>query len=275
MEELNDQELNDESTEIEEEEEELNHTDKLVGVITEPANTFSEMSKFPAQTIDWIVPLLVFILFVSLSTIIMQTNPIIKHAMIEKQMEAIEKNMNEAVKTGRMTQEQVDSQMESMRERIAGGGMIILIPQVVGIFIVTFIIFFAVTGYFFALSKFGLKGEGTYKDGMVAYGLPLYIAAIQVIINLILAMLMDKMVTDTSIATLMDTDKTQLAGFFLSKVDPLSIWFYAVVGVGFAKMFKSDNIGKYMGMVIASWLIFSLIFFYIGKAVPMLNFAGA
>jgi len=28
-------------------------------------------------------------------------------------------------------------------------------------------------------------------------------------------------------------------------------------------------------MVIASWLIFSLIFFYIGKAVPMLNFAGA
>ncbi len=275
MEELNDQELNDESTEIEEEEEELNHTDKLVGVITEPANTFSEMSKFPAKTVDWIVPLLIFILFVSLSTIIMQTNPIIKRAMIEKQMEAIEKNMDEAVKTGRVTQEQVDSQMESIRERIAGGGMIMLIPQVVGIFIVTFIIFFAVTGYFFALSKFGLKGEGTYKDGMVAYGLPLYIAAIQVIINLILAMLMDKMVTDTSIATLMDSDKTQLAGFLLSKVDPLSIWFYAVVGVGFAKMFKSDNIGKYVGMVIASWLIFSLIFFYIGKAVPMLNFAGA
>ena len=43
MEELNDQELNDESTEIEEEEEELNHTDKLVGVITEPANTFFSM----------------------------------------------------------------------------------------------------------------------------------------------------------------------------------------------------------------------------------------
>jgi len=274
MEELNDQELNDESTEIEEEEEELNHTDKLVGVITEPANTFSEMSKFPAKTVDWIVPLLIFILFVSLSTIIMQTNPIIKRTMIDKQMEAIEKNMDEAVKTGRMTQEQVDSQMESIRERIVGGGMIMLIPQVVGIFIVTFIIFFAVSGYFFALSKFGLKGEGTYKDGMVAYGLPLYIAAIQVIINLILAMLMDKMVTDTSIATLMDSDKTQLAGFLLSKVDPLSIWFYAVVGIGFAKMFKSDNIGKYVGMVIASWLIFSLIFFYIGKAVPMLNFAG-
>lgn len=275
MEELNDQKLNDESTEIEEEEEELNHSDKLVGVITDPANTFLETSKFPAKTTDWIIPLLIFILFVSVSTIIMQTNPIIKYDMIEKQMEAIKKNMDEAVKTGRMTQEQVDSQMESIRERIAGGGMMMLIPQVVGIFIVTFIIFFAIAGYFFALSKFGLKGEGTFKDGMVAYSLPLYIAAIQVIINLILAMLMDKMVTDTSIATFMDADKTQLAGFLLSKVDPLSIWFYAVVGIGFAKMFKSDSLGKYVGMVIASWLIFSLIFFYLGKAVPFLNFVGA
>jgi len=274
MEELNDKELNNESIETEEEEE-LNHTDKIVGVITEPTNMFSQVSQFTAKTVDWIVPLLIFILFVSLSTIIMQTNPQIKHDMIEKQMEAIEKNIDEAVKSGRMTQDQADSQMDTIRERIAGGGIAIMIPQIVGIVIVVFIIFFAVSGYFFAVSKFGLKGNGSYKDGMVAYGLPLYIAVIQVIINLILAMLMDKMVTDTSIATLMDSDKTQLAGFLLSKVDPLSIWFYGVVGIGFAKMFKSDSIGKYVGMVIVSWLIFSIIFFYIGKAVPFLNFAGA
>ena len=274
MEELNDKELNNESIETEEEEE-LNHTDKIVGVITEPTNMFSQVSQFTAKTVDWIVPLLIFILFVSLSTIIMQTNPQIKHDMIEKQMEAIEKNIDEAVKSGRITQDQADSQMDAIRERIAGGGIAIMIPQIVGIVIVVFIIFFAVSGYFFAVSKFGLKGNGSYKDGMVAYGLPLYIAVIQVIINLILAMLMNKMVTDTSIATLMDSDKTQLAGFLLSKVDPLSIWFYGVVGIGFAKMFKSDSIGKYVGMVIVSWLIFSIIFFYIGKAVPFLNFAGA
>ncbi len=51
--------------------------------------------------------------------------------MIEKQMEAIEKNMDDAVISGRMTQEQVDSQMESIRDRIAGGGMMMLIPQIV------------------------------------------------------------------------------------------------------------------------------------------------
>lgn len=147
-----------------------------------------------------------------------------------------------------------------------------IIPQIVGIFIFTFVVFFIVCGYFFAASKFGLQGVGTFKDGMVAYGLPLYIAAIQMILTLILAMLMNKMVADTSIATFIDADKKEFMGFLLSKIDPLSIWFYSVVGVGFAKMFKSESVGKYVGMVIASWLIFSALFFFIGKAVPFLNF---
>ncbi len=274
MEGFNDQEQNTEPLETEEEEE-LSHTDKLVGVITEPKNTFSEISRFPPKTVDWIVPLLIFIVAVSLSTILMQTNPQIKYQMIEKQMEAIEKNMGEAVQTGRITQEQMDSQMETIRERIESGGAAMLVPQVVGIVIVTFIIFFVIAGYFFVISKFGLKGEGTFKDGMVAYGLPFYIAAIQIIVNLILAMLMSKMVSDTSLATFMDIDKTEFLGFLISKIDPFSIWFYVVVGIGFAKMFKSDSISKYIGMVIGSWLIFSVLFFFLGKAIPFLNFAGA
>ncbi|NOX65503.1 MAG: hypothetical protein GXO85_06815, partial [Chlorobi bacterium] len=222
MEGFNDQDQNTEPLETEEEEE-LTHTDKLVGVITEPKNTFSEMAKSAAKTVDWIVPLLIFIVMVSLSTILMQTNPQIKYQMVEKQMEAVEKNMNEAVQTGRITQEQMDTQMESMRERIESGGAAMLIPQVVGIVIVTFIIFFVISGYFFTVSKFGLKGEGTYKDGMVAYGLPFYIAAIQIIVNLILAMLMSKMVTGISLATFMDIDKTEFLGFIISKIDPFSI----------------------------------------------------
>jgi len=274
MEGFNDQDQNTEPLKTEEEEE-LSHTDKLVGVLTEPKNTFSEVAKSAAKTVDWIVPLLIFIVMVSLSTILMQTNPQIKYQMVEKQMEAIEKNMSEAVQTGRITQEQMDTQMESMRERIESGGAAMLIPQVVGIVIVTFIIFFVISGYFFTVSKFGLKGEGTYKDGMVAYGLPFYIATIQIIVNLILAMLMSKIVNDTSLATFMDIDKTEFLGFIISKLDPFSIWFYIVVGIGFAKMFKSDSIGKYVGMVIGSWLVFSILFFFLGKAFPLLNFAGA
>ena len=274
MDNLNDDKLNEE-VEVEdefEEEFELSHSDKLVGVFSEPGNVFSKIAQVPAKTVDWIVPLLVFIVVLSLSTIIMQTNPQIKYSMIEKQTEAIEKNFSEAVNSGRMTQEQADTQMEAIRERMEGGGMAMVIPQLVGIVIFTFIVFFVMSGFYFLVAKFGLKGDGGYSSAMVAYGLPFYIASVQVILQVIVAMLMAKMVTDLSVTTFLGLDKSEFVGFLLSKLDLFSIWFYVVVGIGLAKMFKSDNTKKYIIAIIALWLGFSFLFFYLANAIPFLSF---
>lgn len=275
MDDLNNDKLNEEEvveTDDFEEEFELSHSDKLVGVFAEPCNMFSKVAQVSAKTVDWIVPLLVFIVVLSLSTIIMQTNPQIKYSMIEKQTEAIEKNFNEAVNTGRMTQEQADTQMEAIRERMESGGMAMVIPQLVGIVIFTFIVFFVMSGFYFLVAKFGLKGDGGYSNAMVAYGLPFYIASVQVILQVIVAMLMAKMVTDLSVTTFLGLDKSEFVGFLLSKLDLFSIWFYVVVGIGLAKMFKSENTKKYVITVIALWLGFSFIFFYLANAVPFLSF---
>ncbi len=37
-------------------EEELSHTDKMVGVFAEPATMYEKTSHFPPKTIDWIIP---------------------------------------------------------------------------------------------------------------------------------------------------------------------------------------------------------------------------
>ncbi len=274
MEEQNDQNLNPEPTEIEEEleEEEFSHTDKMVGVFTEPVNTFTKMAKQETHTTDWVIPLLVFIVLLIASTVIMQTNPQIKYDMVEKQIEQVEKGLDEAVKNGQMTQDQADTQIEQTRGFMENAGAAMLIPQVIGILIISFIVFFVVSGYYFALSKFGLKGEGTYKESMVGYGLPFYIAGVQVILVLILSMVMNKMLTDTSVASFIDADKTQILGFLLSKLDPLSIWFYFVVSIGLSRMFKAENCKNYVIMVFVSWIAFSLVFFYLAKAVPALSF---
>lgn len=248
MSELNDDNLKEDEL-LDEEEFELNHSDKMVGVFSEPTTTFEKIAQMPAKTIDWIVPLLVFIVVLSLSTFIMQSNPEIKFSMMEKQLESIEKNFSEAVNSGRMTQEQADAQIETIRERMEEGGMAMLIPQIVGIVIFTFIVFFVISGFYFAVVKFGIKGEGPYSNAMVAYGLPFYIASVQVILQVIVAMLMGKMVTDLSITTFAGLDKTEILGFLLSKLDVFSIWFYVVVGIAFAKMFKSENTKKYVGTI--------------------------
>ncbi|OGU58201.1 MAG: hypothetical protein A2V66_01445 [Ignavibacteria bacterium RBG_13_36_8] len=250
---------------------ELSHTDKLVGVFSEPISTFSRIAGFPAKTIDWLIPVIIVIVIATVANILMMSNPAIKYSVIEQQMERIEQNLNEMVAEGRLTQEQAEQQMEQIRDRIEnqiGAGMIL---QIVGIIIVTFIVFFIVSSVFFLLAKFLFKGEGTYRSAMVAYGLPYYIIVIQIIVMVILALSMDKFFQSTSVAAFLDLPPRTFSGYLLNKLDIFSIWFYTIVGIGFAKMFKSDKIGKYLAMTFGAWIGFSIIMYFLAQAIPLLR----
>ena len=58
------------SVESEQEEFEMNHTDKIVGVFSEPGKTFAKMAKFPLKTADWIIPVCTLIIITILSIIV-------------------------------------------------------------------------------------------------------------------------------------------------------------------------------------------------------------
>ncbi len=271
MEDLNDNKFNDEEL-LEEDEFEFSHSDKLVGLFSEPANTFAKIAQAPTKVIDWLIPLLIVIVVSSLSTFIMMSNPQIKFDLMEKQTEAMEKTFSEYVDSGAMTQEQADAQIEKTREAMEKGGTAIMVSQIVATVVMGFIVFFIISGFYYGVTRLILKGDGTFSNAMVAYGLPYYIIALQIVFMAIAAMLMNKMVSDLSITTFLDLDKTEFVGFLLSKLDLFTIWFYVVVGIGLAKMFKSDDTKKYIGMVLGLWFGFSLLFFYIANAVPFLSF---
>ena len=148
------------------------------------------------------------------------------------------------------------------------------IPQIIGIVIVTFLIFFVVSGVYLLFAKFVLKGTGSYSFAMVGYGLPFYIATLQIIVMVILAMILNKFLADTSVGSFIDADKKEFTGFLLSKLDIFSIWFYAIVSIAYAKLFKSESTGKYFAMIFGLWIGFSIIFFFLAKAVPFLKWFG-
>ena len=262
---------------VEAEEFEINHTDKLVGLFSEPGNTFSKMSKFPPKTADWIIPLVIIMVVALLSNIVMMSNPTIKMSIIEKNMKQVEKQFSDMVASGQMTQAQADQQLDNMRERFDQGVTPATIAiSAISIIVITFIVFFVVSGVFLLFAKFALKGTGTYKEAMVAYGLPHYIIVLQVIVMVILAFIMNKYMTGTSIAAFTGADTTTIGGFLLSKADIFSIWFYAAVAIGYAKMFKSNSAGKYFAMIFGLWIGFSLLLFFLAKALPFLRwFTGA
>lgn len=258
-----------------EEQDELGITDKLVGVLTEPSTLFSKLAKSTPNNMDWFIPLLVVIILGIASLFISMSNPEVRASATEKQMEMIEKNFQEAVDNGQMTQAQADEQLDRIQEQIENAGSGQLIMQAVGIFIFIFIMFFIIAGVFHLFAKSALSGDGTYKHAMVAYGLPSYITALQIIVMIVLTIFFGRMFMDTSVGSFLEMDKSTFIGMILHKLDIFSIWFYFAVSVGFAKMYKSENIGKYLAMVFGLWIGFSVLMFFLAKALPFLRWFGA
>ena len=249
---------------------ELNHTDKMVGVFTEPNATFTAISKFAVKNSDWLIPILVVIIVSVAANLAMMSNPIIKATIMEKSINQVQKNLQEAVEAGRLSQEKADEQLEKIRdnmERSMGSPIL----SFVGPFLYTFITFFIISGIFFLFAKFALGGDGTYSTSMVAYGLPHYIIVVQTIIILILALAMDRPFRDLSVATFLDYDRTTIAGFLLGRLDVFSIWFYSVVSIAYARMFKSESTGKYFAMIFGLWIGFGLLMFIGAKFLPFLR----
>ena len=194
-----------------------------------------------------------------------------KEVYFEAKKQGIDR-IEKMVESGTMTREQgdeainaIDQQMEFMQGPI---GWVITIATTL---IFGFIIFFIIVGIYFLFVKFILKGQGTFASALVANGLTSYISILQIIIGGILTMLFGKMIMDTSLASIMGSDKTTLTGWLLSKVDPISIWAYIILAIGLAKMFKSESTGKYYALVIGLWLIGGFILFQLAQAVPFLQ----
>jgi len=245
-------------------EQELNHSDKIVGVISEPKNIFETISHFPLKTIDWLLPLILVLVILCVTTVITMNNPEVK--MKAKQQQ--EKVLNEMVAKGTITQEQADKQLDMM-----SGSLAIIFP-IIGILIIGTIFFFIISAIYYLFAKAIFKDNGSFTSVLVANGLTGYIVIIQVIITAVLTIAFGRLMMDTSAAAFVEADRGTIAGFFLAKLDPFSIWAYAVVAIGLAKLFKSQSTGKYFAMVFGIWIIGGLILFYIGKAVPFLRFGS-
>jgi hypothetical protein len=252
--------------------EELTHTDKLVGVFAEPGTMFAKTSNFPPRTIDWIVPLIVMIIFSIISSYIVLSNPEIAYNIKHEQMAKIEKSFQEMVKKGQMTQDQAQEQMSRIEERMEAGTN--MVQTIIFTIVRVFLFFFIVAGIYFIAARFIFKGEGVYASAMVATGLTVYIDVIQVIIATILTFVTGRLVMDTSLASIMHIEKSTFTGFWLGKLDIIAIWSLAIVSIGLAKMFKSEKMVKYFVFVFGLWIVWGLLIYGLGQAVPFLQFLG-
>ena len=258
----------------EQQEEQLSHSDKMIGMFSEPSTTFEKIAKFPPKVIDWFLPILLLCVLISVQQVLYHSNPEIAYQLKQKQMDAIEKRLDAQVESGQITRDQANQQRDMIESRMDQMGGLSLVFQIIGIFIVIFIVFFIMAGIYFLLVKFALKGEGGYTHVMVASGLSAYIGILGGIIITIVSLLMGKLFMDTSIASFMSSDKSTLTGWIFGKLDIFYIWSLIVFAIGLAKMFKSTSTQKYYILVFGVWLIGGLILFFLTKTIPFLKVLG-
>ena len=171
-----------------------------------------------------------------------------------------------------MSQQQADQQLEAAADRMDQQMKAGLLIGVVTIIIFSFLFFFVISGVFILIVKFGLKGEGAYNAGLTAYGLPGYIMALQLVITIILMLVMGDIKIGTDATKLLGLNIKEFSGYLFSYIDPIKIWFYVVVGVAFAKMFKSNKAGLYVSTVLSVWFLFGIAFWGLAQVVPVLQF---
>ena len=252
-------------TNLEEEEYQQTHLDKIVGIFTEPIVTFGKISKFPLKTSDWIIPLLLVILTSSMSVVVMLSSSKIKFQVIEERAGRVQ----EEVYNGNLTQEEADEKIEKIRDFLEGSYG--TFAPLTGIVVGGFAFFLVTAAVFFLLSKYLLKGNGSYQSALIACGLPQYILILQVIITVILSLSLGRFLDGLSLAVLLNIDKSSLEYVFLSKIDLFLIWFYLTLSFGLAKLFRSSNIGKYVALVFGAWIVFGVIWHFATKAIPFLS----
>ena len=260
----------------EEEPEVLSHTDKFTGIFTEPGVTFTKMTSEPAKTMDWLLPLVLLLLTIIASSAIILNNPVIRSDVKEKAYEKTEKNLQEMVKNGQLSQMQADEQLAQAEKRLEmiGSPMGILF-QSITILIFGFLMFFIVAGIHLGFMKVMFKSAINFKQTLVTNGLVAYISLLTIIVSTMLSILMGKAVQSVSLAAFVDFADGSIGKVLAGKVDPFSIWAYAVLAIGYAKFSKSEQSGKYIGLVLGLWLGWSIVWHYLSQAVPFLRaFAG-
>ncbi len=255
---------------VPEKETHLNQIDILIGLITEPSHTCSVLSRGKVSTFTYILPVLLYLLLGIITLTVFMTNPIIKEKILTEKVSEVEVQFQEMVEAGKMSQAEADKQLEKVSETINNPFFTIVLPAAGQVFFV-FLIFFLIAGVLHLIVKFLLGGQGSYISALTAYGLSYYILCIQTLVIVIASVLTGRPLTGINAVQLLDMDKMSVAGFFLSRLDPLVIWYYFILSFALARFYRSENIKNYLFVIFGLWFTYHLVVFILAQIFPFLK----
>lgn len=229
---------------------------RIMNVFASPSEAFEGISSAPAQTSLWVIPFVVTLLLGLATTVVLFSNESLRTQMMEQQMKAMEKRVEE----GKMTQEQFD-QAQSGMERM--GGMMMAIGMVAVVVIIA-VYFFGISAVLWLSGKLALKSVAGYPHYLVVLGLASWVGILGGVVTILMMMGLDSFYATPSaaLAVFGNFDVTDMTHRLLAKLNVFTLWETAVVGIGMAKL-----AGKTAGLGIG--VVFGLLAVWFAISVPL------
>jgi len=234
--------------------EQLSKIEAVTGVITDPGNTFDNISRF-SKTNYWIFPMILMIVANMIGTFLFFQDEELTSKVMDKQKKQLREQMDEKVKKGDMSREEANLAIESAEKFMDPKGMFFkIIGFAMGIFS-PFILLFILSLISLVIIKI-LKGDFNFVGTLNVIGLGNVIIAIGVIIGTVLSVLMGDL-SGLSPALIFKEEMTGAKiNTFLTKIDVFYIWFYIVISIGIAKAGKVKTM-PVMIILFSIFLIYS------------------
>lgn len=233
--------------------EDISLSDAMTGVFTEPRVTF-EGVKNSRKRSYWLVPTILMIIFLIAASFMVINDEELYSEIKSTQTEAVKKRMEERVKEGKMSQEEMNQAIERTEKFMDKSSPFFLVSAILGPLIGGFIILFLRALILWLVIKV-FKGTASYMLVVCITALTGLIDVISTVINTVLAIVMGRLSVNIGPSLIFAKDSlSEDMMKFVSHFDLISIWYLIVLGIGLSAVSNLKS-SKTIPAVFALWII--------------------
>jgi hypothetical protein len=233
----------------------ISKTDAMVGIFTEPGNTFEAIGQ--TKQSYWVLPLVICVVLGLIAAIIGQLDPQLFGAMMDKQKKKMQEKFDEQVKEGKMTKEEAQQSMEQSTKFMDPNGTFFKIIAYAGSTIGVIVMFFIGSLLYFIGFKI-FRSEAGFIEAMNVVALSTIISAIGGLLAIVLSVVMGHLVSVGPGLLVTEESVGEKMNKFLTALDIFAIWAHVVAAIGISKVGRISAGASY-GFVFGLWIVWILI----------------
>jgi len=226
---------------------------RLFNVIASPGELFDEIKSAPASTVNWLVPVLIYIAIGTISACVLFAQPAILQTIRDQQAKAMDK----MVQQGKITQAQEDQALQTVEKFMRPAVLSVLASF--GVIIQGFVSVFAWALVLWLFGQWFFKAQVAYVEMLEVAGLSMVIVFLGAILGTLLGVIFGRLNAGPSLALLVsDFDLTNRVHLLLGAVNAMNLWHAAVLAVGLARL-TGGRMAKAFAAVFGFWVLIELL----------------